>query len=423
MVRAGGAPPRRGGPRRAEAGSSARGNGGRREEGEGERGVRAAGALLVAAWRSSSATRPGLVMLAISSAFMGMITLVQRERIWLWLLSALPAWYSSGMSLGPGQEGGSKRSCGRSSSTGGQAEQAPIEDPRKTGVYLGTVPRYALLATLLLGLCLSLFDAAHDPSIREWIGLPTAIARAARCGFAGAYVYVLILLGLRTYQHDVTVGVAFWSAATLALGPVMAGALSSFWEPQVKEGFTNAAVYFLAGFAPRFVAEAITDIIRRTWFSKTPAADAARSVPITQVRGIDARVGERLEEEGITSVSSLAAADPLRLLRNTSFDKRQIVGWIDNALLHTALPKHWQPLEDSGVRGAMDLAALVADDGTSTDAQKLVAQALAQAAGPTLTEILVLHTASLLRRSAQMQILEVLDDLDDGEADPVHEPK
>ncbi len=55
-------------------------------------------------------------------------------------------------------------------------------------------------------------------------------------------------------------------------------------------------------------------------------------------------------------VATLAMADPFRLMRNTSFDKRQIVSWMDAAIMMMTLPAHWQRLENSGVTGAIDLA-------------------------------------------------------------------
>ena len=52
----------------------------------------------------------------------------------------------------------------------------------------------------------------------------------------------------------------------------------------------------------------------------------------------------------------VAMADPYRLLRNTSFDKRQILRWIDGALLMVYLPEAYVSLERQGIIGAMSLA-------------------------------------------------------------------
>jgi hypothetical protein len=57
------------------------------------------------------------------------------------------------------------------------------------------------------------------------------------------------------------------------------------------------------------------------------------------------RAEERLIEEGVTDVANLANANPYRLRRNTRFDKRQFISWIDEALLMTYLPNAWLALE------------------------------------------------------------------------------
>ena len=79
-------------------------------------------------------------------------------------------------------------------------------------------------------------------------------------------------------------------------------------------------------------------------------------VPLTQIRGIGTEIEERLGEEGISDANSLAAAEPVRLVRNTSFDMRQILTWIDEAILMVTLPRSWQALEEDGITGAIDLA-------------------------------------------------------------------
>lgn len=47
-------------------------------------------------------------------------------------------------------------------------------------------------------------------------------------GALGGYVYVLMLLGERSFQRDITAGVAIWGAVQLFLGPVLGGAPRPF---------------------------------------------------------------------------------------------------------------------------------------------------------------------------------------------------
>src|SRR3954463_16047296 len=59
----------------------------------------------------------------------------------------------------------------------------------------------------------------------------SGLFRAARYGAAGAYVYVLLNLGLRNFRQDITNGGVAWCTTTLALGPLLAWALAHFWTP------------------------------------------------------------------------------------------------------------------------------------------------------------------------------------------------
>jgi hypothetical protein len=182
---------------------------------------------------------------------------------------------------------------------------------------------------------------------------------AARLGALGAYVYVLLYLGQRGFRHDITSGAALWCAVTMALGPLMAAALSKVWVAGLGGSGKPAewgmqVLYLGVGMAPRYVAQAIARQAQR--IGKEPTyVPPERSMPLAMIRGITPPIEERLQEEGIHDVVGMAMADPLRLQRNTNFDKHQILGWIDSAMLAQALPEAWVDLEKKGLRGARDL--------------------------------------------------------------------
>lgn len=200
----------------------------------------------------------------------------------------------------------------------------------------------------------------------EYAGRTDPSINAARFGVAGAYVYVLLYLGQRSFRHDVTSGGAMWCAVLLAVGPVLAWAISHFSHGDLRSGSTpdgsdtnSELLYFTAGLVPRHVASFVEEAVRRVWVSPAGMTVAApRTIPITQVRGITTGIAERLAEEGILDLYALASADPLRLIRNTSFGKRQIISWIDEAILISVLPEHWRALEKEGFTGAIDVAWL-----------------------------------------------------------------
>lgn len=223
--------------------------------------------------------------------------------------------------------------------------------------------RYGLPAMLLLieGIVLA-FVLLHPELF--FGGKAPALLRGARFGTAGAYAWVLVELGQRSFRRDVTPGVALWAIVTLALGPMLAAIVALVWVLNPKDSsWQSAIVLFYTGYAPRNVLTVIEQAALQMLRPGAVATVEIRSTPLTKLRGIDLQVQQRLLEEGIPNVESLATAEPIRLVRNTSFDLRQILWWVDEALLMIFVPRGWEMLEENGVTGAIDLADLY-DPGT-----------------------------------------------------------
>jgi hypothetical protein len=195
------------------------------------------------------------------------------------------------------------------------------------------------------------------------IAFRVEVLYASRLGAMGSYFWVLLYLSRRSIRHDLTSGGAMVCAITVVLGPVLSGVLghllggapSSTGQKQTVWG--EQALFFAAGLAPRRFAEALLDAVRRLWAPEQAATPPpARLTPLSQVRGITIDIEERLSEEGIYDAATLAMADPLRLFRNSSFELRQILWWMDEALLILFLPKAWTALQENGITGAIDFA-------------------------------------------------------------------
>lgn len=58
---------------------------------------------------------------------------------------------------------------------------------------------------------------------------------------------------------------------------------------------------------------------------------AGSTDPVTEINGIGAAYGERLEDAGVATVAELAAADPDELEAETDISASRIEGWIDAA--------------------------------------------------------------------------------------------
>jgi len=181
-----------------------------------------------------------------------------------------------------------------------------------------------------------------------------------KLGAAGAYVFVLLELGRRTFHRDVTGASAMWCLVTMILGPVLAATVAVLWRmdgPQATGSWSAGIILFFAGVAPKRVIAAIEQAAMELLkLGSQPVVVANRLIPLSEIRGITPQVEDRLNEEGIYDVKSLATAEPVRLVRNTSFDLIQILSWIDEALLIVTLPRYWEALEERGITGAIDLA-------------------------------------------------------------------
>ena len=79
-------------------------------------------------------------------------------------------------------------------------------------------------------------------------------------------------------------------------------------------------------------------------------------MPSRRIHGITPEIEDRLSEEGITDAYALAMAEPMKLYRNTAFDQRQILSWIDEALLVVFFPDDWDDVRKADVSGVIDLA-------------------------------------------------------------------
>ncbi|HLL06810.1 MAG TPA: hypothetical protein VK539_39920 [Myxococcaceae bacterium] len=259
-----------------------------------------------------------------------------------------------------------------------------------------------------------LLDTTSIPA-KEWITYSTM--EAARLGAAGSYVYVLLYLGQRGFRHDITSGAALWCAVTLTLGPLMAAAVSKIWVAGAgvaaggDTGWTTQALYFGIGMSPRHVAQFVARTAQRIMSDQSRFVPPDRSVPLAMIRGITPQIEERLGEEGVQDVVGLAMADPLRLQRGTNFDKHQILGWIDMAILAHALPESWQDLEKKGLRGARDLTWYV------TEATPEKEAGLAKLASEELDVVVLKNVAQRLAQDAQAQRILLLYQLV-GESEP-----
>jgi hypothetical protein len=237
-------------------------------------------------------------------------------------------------------------------------------------VRLGAPAALLFLVSAALLLIVGLQDATWlNPALQQFAGpahpkqplaLTVLFLRGLRYGAAGAYVWVLLELTDRWFRRDMTPGSVLWCAVTLVVGPLLGAFLALVLKLEApKDGsavWQSAVVLFFAGFAPRRIVE-LASAAAQQFLRSTPNAVANPNlIPLGMLRGMTPNIVERLGQEGIEDGYMLAFADPVRLLRNTAYDLRQIVAWMDQALLVVFCPRLVHGLAEAGVSGATDLA-------------------------------------------------------------------
>lgn len=259
-----------------------------------------------------------------------------------------------------------------------QTEEPPSAKPkaseRKTvdGQWLdGLLLRYGVLLLLLWG---AMFVQANALLNLEgggsWIGMlgravgigdkyGTWIIAPGLLGLLGAYVQIITRLAYRVGTHDLTPGAVTDALRTVCVGPALAIGCALIIGPAPLASpptrmIADAPVYFIAGFSPSLVIEAIRALGERL-FQITRAKPVMPYPDLTSLPGFDENAVARFAEANIGDVWLLSTMDLGRLVRSTSYDPMQLARWIDLALLIVALPSHWTKVVDVGISGATQL--------------------------------------------------------------------
>jgi hypothetical protein len=279
--------------------------------------------------------------------------------------------------------------------------QATIDIGQQFGLYLISLDYFVPAGFALIAGLVDAYLLTHSELFLE-LGLGEGIVEGVIYGALGAYVYVLLNLGYRTFQRDISPGAAVWAGVQLFAGPILGGVVAASLQENVEPTtFTRVAVYFFAGLFPREIIAFIQGTVRRFFGTDTPLR---KIVPLPQIRGITVEIEDRLFEEGIGDAYQLAMANPVRLQRNTPFDPRQILAWIDESLLYTALPDNVDALQKAGVSGAIDLAYYWTLSGGSPNHASI--EILASRLG--MAKELLLDVVRRLNEDAQVQMIWVL---------------
>lgn len=219
---------------------------------------------------------------------------------------------------------------------------------------------------LLLGL--------REPGSARALDLAYAHNTAVMLGFAfaGAYLWCVLYLIRRVNNYDLTpysfllCGMRILLALAIAL-TVRHTVFSNAMLPAETGGETGIATYlavlasFLLGFYP---AAGMDYLIKRgqEFTIKRPHPDAGalrNMLPLDMIDGLSHYVQFRLEELEYEDVQNLATANPVLLYVETPYNILEIIDWIAQAQLITAVgPKKVAELRQLNVRTIFDLARI-----------------------------------------------------------------
>jgi hypothetical protein len=222
-------------------------------------------------------------------------------------------------------------------------------------LYLGPVLLMLALAALMLAYTICLADhygcGAHltgEPAAPDAATPPTKLGQdwAWVVAFAvwGGYCRAVYELVLRYYQDNIRPADIFWVCYRLLISVPLGYAVAV-----LLAGGENARTAYAAAFLlGLFPTSTVTNLGRR-WFAKwTNSEDTMDNQPsqLKEVPSLDPATMEILAEEGITTFTQLAYADPVRLTIRTGLGYSFIVTAVSEALLLGYLT----------TRGRMDVA-------------------------------------------------------------------
>jgi hypothetical protein len=233
---------------------------------------------------------------------------------------------------------------------------------------------------------------------------PIELARAvtvAGIAFLGGYVFQLRYLVRATLNQEL--GALSFVRATLQIvqGVIVAlvayRVLDSTGVGDSDAAFAGAlATAFVFGLFPSFGLMKIAKAARvRAKTIDEKAMEAAKTVPLEVIDGIDAETAFRLEESNLYDVQNLAAINPIGLYAESPFSLYEILDWVLQAQLcvNVGAPA-FAALKNHRIRTIFDLERAVLAEGAPEPYLRAVGSVLFQGADPAFRRALGLPASA-----------------------------
>jgi hypothetical protein len=310
----------------------------------------------------------------------------------------------------------------------------PERDFSKTMFVVASLPLMVVLFALgvvAFGAVITLVMGA--PDTLKWVpnfpafsvkenkvdALHTWLAMLAVAYIAG-YLYIVRDLLRAVANFELSPMTLLMSAIHVLFGVVTTLILASVASEVTVLGSTSALL--LAAFAVGFVPElGVRTLLRATKLRLFKSEDDSvyntfSATPVEVIDGIDTEVRSRLSLHNIVSVQNLATANPIMLFVETPYGVYQIIDWVAQAQLFSALgPKAVIEFWKLGIRTIFDLERALMGASSTRELRHEVGKIIVLGRSPEQQERLGLAAASGPSDTADKTVLAlasiILDDL------------
>jgi hypothetical protein len=325
---------------------------------------------------------------------------------------------------------------GNGQPTGGKAV-TPDRDFSKTMFVVSSIPLMAVLFALgvvAFGALLTL--VMHDPKTLKWVpNIPAFILNENKVDALDTWLAMLAVAYIASYLYNIrellravanfelspmtllmsAIHVLFGVATALIIASVAADVLG-------VGGTVTTSALLLAAFAVGFVPElGVRTLLRATKLKMFKSVDddvykTFSVTPVEVIDGIDTEVCSRLSLHNIVSVQNLATANPIMLFVETPYGVYQIIDWVAQAQLCSALgPKAVIEFWKLGIRTIFDLERALIGASSTRALRHEVGKIVVLARSPEERDRLGLAAASAPSEAADATVLAlasiILDDL------------
>ncbi len=218
---------------------------------------------------------------------------------------------------------------------------------------------FGVIATLFLT-CSELLLRLRMNFVPDWEGKVQALALSIMAATGTAFLLSFAKVTVRLSSHDFSARAFSWSTRSLVLSVVAAAGLLLALQTDVV--WMALLLGILAGVAGEHAMNLLLEKAPKI-LSLRPTYRQEGPSPLLVIDGIMAEHVDRLEEEGVLSISDLALVPTARLFFNTPYGLQMICDWQDQALLlmRVGRDRARDLFNQMGIRGAIALHRTVHD--------------------------------------------------------------